>query len=254
MILPNMTPDEIISEMTQDRDWIMKTHDEYSKSRLIDSIKKKYKKCLCVYFYRKRKTPRGNTVLFLFCLTRKKLKEAWDLYRGKIYLTENGNEQRILEDCYGRVLYYTWHFLKRYKERMIQEGDPDIRALLTNTKDLLQVLPIFYMRNIRQATSLNQTGRTRQGMSEILCITKDGMLCGTESNDGKFLKINTFLTKNMLTNIQHGRYNKAKDEQSDLYNFLDRVFGNSDWQTDKSKRDMLIQINKRLQNYLDEQA
>lgn len=246
MILPNMTPDEIISEIARDREWKKKVLDEYSRSRLVDKIKKKYKKHLCIYFYRKRKTPRGNIVLFLFWLTRKKLKETWKEYGSTVYLIENGNEQYVLADCYNRVLRFTWHFFKRYKERMIQEGDTDIQALLTNTKDLLQVVTVFYMRNIKQVTSFSQNEKTRHGMSEMLCITKDGMLCSTESNDKKLLQVNTFLTKEMLTNIQYSMYNKTKDGQSDLYNMLDCIFKNSDWQTNKNKINKLRQIEELI--------
>lgn len=247
-----MTPDEIISEIARDREWKRKILDEYGRSRLVDKVKKKYKKHLCVYFYRKRKTPRGNIVLFLFWLTRKNLKETWKGYGSAVYLTENGNEQYILADCYNWVLRFTWHFFKGYKERMIQEGDPDIKALLANTKDLLQVVTIFYMHNIKQVASFSQNKKTRHGMSEALCVTEDGVLFGTESNDKKLLQLNTFLTKEMLTNVQHSMYNKTKDEQSDLYNILDNIFGGTDWQTDKNKINKLRQIEELIQNHWDE--
>lgn len=243
-----MTPEETLEEIAQDVEWRKAECRGCAVRKMLDRIEKKYKKHLSVYFYRKRKTPRGNTMLFLFWLNRGSVKENWKEGKSSLFLMETGKERYMLAGSRHTILRFTPHFFKRYKERMILEGDPDIKALLGSAKDLLQVATVFCMRNMTRIIVFEKSDKDRYGMTESLCPVKDGVILCTETRKMTFIQANTFLTKGALNRMQRVRYDTAEKNMTNIHGFADKAFGTEDWRTDPDKAEAVMSLCELLRS------
>lgn len=196
MLVPSMTLEEMRKDLEKDFPIVCRKG-QYVYEKLLKQLapRRDEEYYRTFDYYSKHK----NTWIFSLIVSKKKPSvHAMVYFYGKRGLT--GIRKSVSD---GSMAYYTAHFFKRYNERLnlgFVFPEDIIRAYLKEN-------PVY---------NTNLLEEFKPGLYKIFSSTKSGILLGTYDKHIQFLKINTFISRDMLKGDQVARDMQLK-KQLDKY-------------------------------------
>jgi hypothetical protein len=195
MIVPSMTSEELVKEITKDFEIVNRKTDYLSDSLRKEVIKTK-KNISRIYNY---KSKQNNNWLIVINQTKK----AAYYNRIVYYLDEHGLNGLIMNDIDNTIVHYTPHYLKRYAERCLKTPD-------------LSKLEILKKCVIENSYGCGMSRSHKKIFTRML----NGIGLGyREDIIGGYtlLHFKTFITDDMIINYQEEDFNKLGWTLKDFY-------------------------------------
>ena len=192
MLVPSMTLDEIKKEMSKEYP-IISNKARYTQQKFLHALR-----------------PHGDETIVRYLDYLSKYKNNWIIRFGlrkkdsvvsfmAYYYNEHGLVGIAPTDDFTSFTYHTAHFFKRFNERL--------HLNLTMPKDIIRA---FMNENDR--FHLEKLEQFAPGIYTVFCATRLGYVLGNLDENGDYVKMNTFITHDMLKGSQHDIANALNAE------------------------------------------
>ena len=226
MIVPGLTPNEIVANVRNDLD---------SMKGQIVHLSQKFGKLVLSTRYRTYPfvkiydvvSPGKNKFFIAFqAMKRSDWKNPGKMIAGT-YLDNDGQygfilcPSLILEECMIAII--TPHFLKRYRERTVGDSGQDTSSLI---REFMMRNRMMYMTELNERHSNRKEKYAKEGTRQLAVIVNDGYcIAEKRDEDKKSFFMKTFITEEMMSRSQHEEISKNKELAQSRLRLLELLGG-----------------------------